>query len=129
MDEKPKSRVGSLEVEAEMATSMPMSRRNKKIKTEENKGSQKKIESPDDTGAAEVASKKRATKDSEMDRKPKALKHAPDPRCVLSTEELLQKEEDENMLRILKEWGHEFSDASTVAEFWFDCKGWAILLC
>ena len=35
------------EVEAEMATSMRMSRRNKKIKTEENKGSQKKIEPPD----------------------------------------------------------------------------------
>ena len=32
MDRKPKSRNGSVEVEAEMATSMPMLRRNKKIK-------------------------------------------------------------------------------------------------
>ena len=52
MDRKPKSRNGSVEVEAEMATSMPMLRRNKKIKNEENEGSQKKIESPHDTGAA-----------------------------------------------------------------------------
>ena len=58
MDQKPKSRIGSLEVEAEMATSMPISRRNKKIKNEENKGNEKKIESPDGTAAAEVASKK-----------------------------------------------------------------------
>ena len=56
IDRKPKSRNGSVEVEAEMATSMPMSRRNEKIKNEENEGSQKKIESPHDTEATEVAS-------------------------------------------------------------------------
>ena len=121
MDEKPKSRVGSLEVEAEMATSMPMSRRNKKIKNEENKGNEKKIESPDGVAAAEVASKKRGTNDSEMDWQPKALKYAPDPRYVLTEEEFFQKEEDKNMLRILKEWGYELSDASTMEQELYFC--------
>ena len=121
MDQKPKSRIGSLEVEAEMATSMPISRRNKKIKNEENKGNEKKIESPDGTAAAEVASKKRGTNDSEMDWQPKAPKYAPDPRYVLSEEEFLQKEEDENMLRILKEWGYELFDASTMEQKLYFC--------
>ena len=62
------------------------------------------------------AARRRLNPHMTLERHPKALKHAPDPRHVLSTEEWQEKEEDENMLRILKEWGHEFSDALTMEQ-------------